>query len=365
MKRERVKGFAEVIVARNVGDGISYLIQGCGLGGLRHNSILLNWPHLWRQQDKGQKEFIDTMRIASERQLAVMIVKGIDQFPENDDRLGGTIDIWWIVHEGGLLMLLPFLLTQGKVWKKSRLRIFTVAQIEDNSIQIKKDMEKFIYQLRIPAEVKVVEMPSSDISAYTYERTLLMEQRNALLDQLNIKRTSLTPQMIMDQAHHSRSNQQRPSPGSAAIAIEDVKEEEISEEKKKMDVVEEDEKKDANDRRSASAAADHSLKNISGKDDLPLSIGTRNLTSSGKGSQSLTVQPNTQNVRRMHTAIRMNQVIKDESSTAKLIILNLPGPPKDRSGEENYMSFLEVLTEGLDRILMLRGGGKEVITIYS
>lgn len=38
------------------------------------------------------------MRIASERQLAVMIVKGIDQFPENDDRLGGTIDIWWIVR---------------------------------------------------------------------------------------------------------------------------------------------------------------------------------------------------------------------------------------------------------------------------
>lgn len=29
------------------------------------------------------------------------------------------------------------------------------------------------------------------------------------------------------------------------------------------------------------------------------------------------------------------------------------------------MEFLEVLTEGLERVLLVRGGGREVITIYS
>jgi len=29
------------------------------------------------------------------------------------------------------------------------------------------------------------------------------------------------------------------------------------------------------------------------------------------------------------------------------------------------MEFLEVLTEGMERVLMVRGGGSEVITIYS
>lgn len=29
------------------------------------------------------------------------------------------------------------------------------------------------------------------------------------------------------------------------------------------------------------------------------------------------------------------------------------------------MDFLEVLTEGLEKVLMVRGGGREVITIYS
>ena len=39
----------------------------------------------------------------------------------------GNIDVWWVVHDGGLLMLLPFLLKQHKVWKHCTLRIFTVA----------------------------------------------------------------------------------------------------------------------------------------------------------------------------------------------------------------------------------------------
>jgi hypothetical protein len=29
------------------------------------------------------------------------------------------------------------------------------------------------------------------------------------------------------------------------------------------------------------------------------------------------------------------------------------------------MDFLEALTEGLERVLLVRGGGREVVTIYS
>lgn len=38
------------------------------------------------------------------------------------------------------------------------MRIFTVAQMNDNSIQMKKDLLTFLYHLRIKAEVEVVEM---------------------------------------------------------------------------------------------------------------------------------------------------------------------------------------------------------------
>ena len=39
---------------------------------------------------------------------------------------------------------------------------------------------------RIEADVEVVEMAVSDISSYTYERTLLMEQRNEMLKEMRV-----------------------------------------------------------------------------------------------------------------------------------------------------------------------------------
>lgn len=33
----------------------------------------------------------------------------------------------------------------------------------------------------------------------------------------------------------------------------------------------------------------------------------------------------------MHTAVKLNEVIKNKSQDAKLVIFNLPGPPKDNS----------------------------------
>lgn len=69
-------------------------------------------------------------------------------------------------------MLLPFLLKQHRTWKNCKMRIFTVAQMEDNSIQMKKDLKTFLYHLRIEAEVEVVEMVSS-AQTYTRAHTLV------------------------------------------------------------------------------------------------------------------------------------------------------------------------------------------------
>lgn len=60
-------------------------------------------------------------------------------------------------------MLLPFLLKQHRTWRNCKLRIFTVAQIEDNSIQMKKDLKTFLYHLRIEADVEVVEMVTAKL----------------------------------------------------------------------------------------------------------------------------------------------------------------------------------------------------------
>ncbi|XP_046286356.2 solute carrier family 12 member 7 isoform X2 [Marmota monax] len=191
MGLEKTKGFCQLVVSSNLRDGTSHLIQSAGLGGMKHNTVLMAWPGSWKQEDNpfSWKNFVDTVRDTTAAQQALLVAKNIDLFPQNQERFSeGSIDVWWIVHDGGMLMLLPFLLRQHKVWRKCRMRIFTVAQVDDNSIQMKKDLQVFLYHLRISAEVEVVEMVENDISAFTYEKTLVMEQRSQMLKQMQLSK---------------------------------------------------------------------------------------------------------------------------------------------------------------------------------
>merc|ERR1719220_3241229 len=184
---EGVKGFADVVVSNNISEGICHLIQTAGLGGRKPNTIVLGWPNSWRKKEEDSwRVFVDTVRNTAAAKMALLVPKGVQRYPDSGDKVRGNIDIWWIVHDGGLLMLLPFLLKQHRTWKNCKLRIFSVAQPEDNSIQMKKDLKTFLYHLRIEADVDVVEMHDSDISDYTYERTLLMEQRNEMLKEMRV-----------------------------------------------------------------------------------------------------------------------------------------------------------------------------------
>ncbi|KAJ8366311.1 hypothetical protein AAFF_G00362770 [Aldrovandia affinis] len=96
MEQERVKGFCQCIVAQKAREGIN------------------------------------TVRVTTAAHLALLVPKNISLFPGNTEPCAeGYIDVWWIVHDGGMLMLLPFLLRQHKVWRKCGMRIFTrVEEVE-------------------------------------------------------------------------------------------------------------------------------------------------------------------------------------------------------------------------------------------
>ncbi|XP_077083530.1 solute carrier family 12 member 6 isoform X2 [Siphateles boraxobius] len=347
MEKERVKGFVHCIVAQKPREGISHMIQSSGLGGMRHNTVVMGWPLAWRQSEDPQswKTFINTVRVTTTAHLALLVPKNISLFPSNSEPCTeGFIDVWWIVHDGGMLMLLPFLLRQHKVWRKCSMRIFTVAQMEDNSIQMKKDLATFLYHLRIDAYVEVVEMHDSDISAYTYERTLMMEQRSQMLRQMRLSKSDREreAQLVKDRNSMLRLT----SIGS-----------------------DEDDDTDGPEKSS-----DHRRVHMTWTKDRALQLlsnththtHTASCCSTPEGFRDmLNIRPDQSNVRRMHTAVKLNEVIVNKSHDARLVLLNMPGPPRNTDGDENYMEFLEVLTEGLERVLLVRGGGSEVITIYS
>lgn len=60
--------------------------------------------------------FVELVRETTAASKALLVAKNIAAFPSNGERFTeGYIDVWWIVHDGGMLMLLPFLLRHHKV----------------------------------------------------------------------------------------------------------------------------------------------------------------------------------------------------------------------------------------------------------
>lgn len=51
MSAEKMKGFCQLVVSSNLRDGASHLIQSAGLGGMKHNTVLMAWPEAWKQAD--------------------------------------------------------------------------------------------------------------------------------------------------------------------------------------------------------------------------------------------------------------------------------------------------------------------------
>jgi len=347
---EGVKGFADVVVSNNISEGICHVIQGAGLGGMKPNTIILGWPNSWRKsEEESWRVFVDTIRNTAAAKMALLVPKGVQRYPDSGDKVRGNIDIWWIVHDGGLLMLLPFLLKQHRTWKNCKLRIFSVAQPADNSIQIKKDLKTFLYHLRIEADVDVVELDDSAISEYTYERTLLMEQRNEMLKEMRVSDKRKGKMIVDDMIIQTDRN------------ASDIDVENIVNLKKPLETVIDKSRADP-DANTGSGSLGTSGNGKSPSKDEPDATGPSLSvpTAQSKGRES-------SNVRRMHTAVKLNEVIVAKSHEAKLVILNLPSPPKIVGADKDasYMEYLEVLTEGLERVLMVRGGGREVITIYS
>lgn len=71
------------------------------------------WPSLWSPPE--------LVRETTAGHLALLVTKNVSMFPGNPERFSeGSIDVWWIVHDGGMLMLLPFLLRHHKVRMRVR-----------------------------------------------------------------------------------------------------------------------------------------------------------------------------------------------------------------------------------------------------
>ncbi|GMS86665.1 hypothetical protein PENTCL1PPCAC_8840, partial [Pristionchus entomophagus] len=343
MAKSRLRGFGKTLVFRqNQAHGtISSLLQSIGIGGLRPNTILLNWPSF--DDYDNLVVFAEQVILGIQMENCVLLTKGITAFPEGTDRICGTIDVWWIVQDGGILMLIAYLLKQHKVWRGCKLRVFVVSESSDSrSLEmVQNNLQKHIYQLRIDAELFVVNMNSDDeLTREVQEKTLEMEaKRLPRLDEMRAR--SVTGSYLNESFSNDETLPRSETTKAFARSVST------------MIKIGEQGETSFTEGRYADLFADDASRNYS--EDASMSNGNGKTESSSK-----------LNVQKMNTAVKLNRVIMENSPDSQLVILTMPIIPKKIEAFINqYMTYLDVASEGLKRVIFVHGSGKEVITTQS
>uniref|UniRef100_A0A8C5B8A1 Solute carrier family 12 member 2 n=1 Tax=Gadus morhua TaxID=8049 RepID=A0A8C5B8A1_GADMO len=347
--RNETKAFYTPVFADDLRQGTQYLLQAAGLGRLRPNTLVFGYKNDWRDGDMMNVEtYINMIHDAFDFQYGAVILRlkeGLDvshiqgqgnphsltlslcpflnyfqillfihwyvcfawggggtqnvldkkspSMPLNvsDQRLleasqqfqkkqgKGTVDVWWLFDDGGLTLLIPYLLINKKRWKDCKIRVFIGGKINriDHDRRV---MATLLSKFRI------------DFSDIT------------VLGDINTKpkKESIT-------------------------AFEDMIE-------------------------------PYRLK----EDDMEQEAAERL-----KNSEPWRITDNELELYRAKTnrQVRLNELLKEHSSTANLIVMSMPLARKGTVSSALYMGWLEVLSQDLPPILLVRGNHQSVLTFYS
>lgn len=171
LKDSNIRGFPRVIVAPNQYDAFITAYQAVGVAALKPNTVVTSWNYDWKEDSEGSAAFVNQLKGAVAAKLAIIIFKQSQEDQQttvigNDVRLTGNIDIWWVIHDGGLLLLIPYLLTLHKVYSGCKLRVFAVATGAGESLDgIESLTQTFLEKIRINAEIVAVHVDHAETQA--------------------------------------------------------------------------------------------------------------------------------------------------------------------------------------------------------
>ncbi|XP_055980376.1 solute carrier family 12 member 2 isoform X2 [Sorex fumeus] len=349
--KNKMKGFYAPVHADDLREGAQYLMQAAGLGRMKPNTLVLGFKKNWMQADMRDVDmYINMFHDAFDMQYGVVVIRlkegldishlqGQEELLSSQEKSPGvkdvvvsmeyskksdldtskpsgektvphkeskgpavplnvadqklleastqfqkkqgknTIDVWWLFDDGGLTLLIPYLLTTKKKWKDCKIRVFIGGKI--NRIDHdRRAMATLLSKFRIDF---------SDIMVLGDINTKPKKENIIAFDE-----------MIEPYRLH-----------------EDDKEQDIAD---KM------------------------------KEDEPWRITDNELELYKT---------------KTYRQIRLNELLKEHSNTANIIVMSLPVARKGAVSSALYMAWLEVLSKDLPPILLVRGNHQSVLTFYS
>uniref|UniRef100_A0A8C1VPU1 Solute carrier family 12 member 10, tandem duplicate 3 n=1 Tax=Cyprinus carpio TaxID=7962 RepID=A0A8C1VPU1_CYPCA len=206
LNQRKVRSFYTSFTADSLKEGAHHLMQASGLGKLKPNTLFLGYKINWQEcKPESLQDYVNTISDAFDSSYGIAILRMMDgldvtgdlhsagrssaidnpafdadEVPQcekdetdrnsdvSDDGSNEqvrsvfqmkqgrkSIDIYWISDDGGLTLLVPYLLTRRNRWKKSKLRVFILGgreTMEDD----RKDMKMLLKRFRLEIEDIVV-----------------------------------------------------------------------------------------------------------------------------------------------------------------------------------------------------------------
>uniref|UniRef100_A0A3B3YAB0 Solute carrier family 12 member 2 n=1 Tax=Poecilia mexicana TaxID=48701 RepID=A0A3B3YAB0_9TELE len=300
--KKRIKAFYSPVFADNLRFSMmTSLLQAVGLGRLKPNTLVMGFKNNWMTQSFVVKRCSD----AFDLQFGVVILRLMDGLDIShipgqgtskfllplsltDQRLlessqmfkkkqgKGTIDVWWLFDDGGLTLLIPYLLTNRSKWGDCRIRVFIGGKI--NRIDHdRRAMATLLSRFRIDfSDINVL----GDINCFCCDSKLSFKE---LIEPYRLK-----------------------------------------------------------------------------EDDMEQEAAERL-----KAQEPWRITDNELELYKTNRQIRLNELLKEHSSSAKLIVVSMPLARKGTVSSALYMCWLETLSKDLPPLLLVRGNHQSVLTFYS
>lgn len=305
LSKNKLHVFSKVVLTNDVENGLIYLIQASGLGGLEPNTVLLSWPEEWEYDMLKIRRFVHIIDGAHTYGHVITVLKPENAF-DGTQKHKGTIDIWSFYYAKGMLLLIGHLLIKARNWRGCKVRLFVVTTLDksehENLKKVVRDMlEK--YRLLIDVYIETVKVTPEEIEPFSYNMDKELKDEDKVIQQvaLDKKFEDQKVQNLMKLNNYQR--------------IED----------------------------------DHVKKMIERRQNLTNGVGYK------QGAQSYPFE---------NQAISINRKIMDKSADSSLVITNLPYKSNDQSSKD-FLLFCSQFTQDLKRVLLIRNTGKEVITQYT
>uniref|UniRef100_A0A669DQR7 Solute carrier family 12 member 3 n=1 Tax=Oreochromis niloticus TaxID=8128 RepID=A0A669DQR7_ORENI len=185
LNKRKVRSFYRGVVAADLQSGVNVLLQGAGLGRMKPNVLIMGFKKDWRSDTpQAAHNYIGIMRDAFDLQFGVCVLRmreglevsnpsqshgetsvSIEPEPQHSTQFQKkqgkkTIDVYWLSDDGGLTLLLPYLLTRRKRWAKCKVRVFVGGEVSCTGLQcghvllIVHQFEKMVSRFRVDTNSK-------------------------------------------------------------------------------------------------------------------------------------------------------------------------------------------------------------------